>query len=325
MLRQLQYYISDSLNPYENLAIEKHLLDTTPEDCCTLYLWQNQNTVVIGQNQNPWAECRIELLQAEGGRLARRLSGGGAVYHDTGNVNFTFLCASENADIQKQMQVIERACALAGIQTELSGRNDILADGRKFSGNAFYNAAGKSYHHGTLLLCADTERMQRYLTPPKAKLAAKGVKSVKSRVVNLTELAPDLTCAAMKAHMLAAFEDIYGITAKVRTVSDKDAVCALAQQYGSWDYLFGSTIPFSAETEAHFPWGNLQLLLDVRGGVIADMQVYTDAMDFTLAGNIQSALTGCRYAKAAMQSALSATLPQDIANDLNQMLENHTF
>lgn len=325
MLQRLQYYISDSLNPYENLAIEKHLLDTTPDDCCTLYLWQNQNTVVIGRNQNPWAECRTELLTAEGGQLARRLSGGGAVYHDTGNLNFTFLCTTEHADIQKQMQVIKTACALAGIETELSGRNDILAGGRKFSGNAFYNAGGKSYHHGTLLIDADIPLMQRYLTPPKAKLAAKGVKSVKSRVVNLSELAPDLTCEKMKVHMRSAFEAVYNLPLEARTATDKEAIKALAQTYGSYDFLYGRTIPFTAETRAYFAWGNLQLLFDVREGAIAAVQVYTDAMDYTLAGTIQTALTGCSFSLAAMQAALTNALPQEIAKDINLLIKNQTF
>ena len=136
MIKNLQYYISTSLNPYENLATEKYLLDTVAEDGYILYLWQNQNTVVIGKNQNPWAECRCNLLETEGGRLARRLSGGGAVFHDTGNLNFTFLCSAKNYDLDRQMKVIQTACSLAGIKTELSGRNDLLAAGRKFSGNA---------------------------------------------------------------------------------------------------------------------------------------------------------------------------------------------
>ena len=173
MIKKLQFYVSHTVNPYINLATEKYLFDTVDNDSLILYLWQNQNTVVIGKNQNAFSECRTELLTSEGGRLARRLSGGGAVFHDLGNLNFTFISSTDNLDVAKNMEVIRRACLLAGIDAECSGRNDVLADGRKFSGNAFYNSRGRSYHHGTLLINADTEKLGRYLTPPKAKLRAK--------------------------------------------------------------------------------------------------------------------------------------------------------
>ena len=152
MINKLKYYISTDFEPYKNLSIEKFLFDTVPEDTCILYLWQNKKTVVIGKNQNPWAECNCAVLSKDGGKIARRLSGGGAVFHDIGNLNFTFISSADNMDVQKNLKVIQRACGMAGIETEISGRNDILADGKKFSGNAFYNAKGKAYHHGTLLI-----------------------------------------------------------------------------------------------------------------------------------------------------------------------------
>ena len=139
MIRKIYFYISDCIDPYTNLATEKTLLDCVGDNEIILYLWQNQNTVVIGKNQNALTECRCALLEEDGGHLARRLSGGGSVFHDLGNLNFTFLCAKENYDLSRQMQVIKEACALGGISAEISGRNDILADGKKFSGNAFYN------------------------------------------------------------------------------------------------------------------------------------------------------------------------------------------
>lgn len=322
MIDQIQLYISKNTEPYENLATEKYLLDTTPAGCCTLYLWQNQNTVVIGKNQNAWAECRCALLEEEGGRLARRLSGGGAVFHDIGNLNFTFLCATEDYDLAKQMEVIRTACERAGIPATVSGRNDILADGRKFSGNAFYNAKGRSYHHGTLLIAADTEKMGRYLTPPKAKLEAKGVKSVRSRVVNLSELAPDLTCAKMKEHMIAAFEQVYGLAAERRTELDAEAITRLAAHYGSWEYLYGSPLPFTFSCEERFPWGNLQLQLQIQGGIILAAKLYTDAMDHTLPEQAEAALCGIPFDPKAMEAAL-APLPH--GEDLWTLLEKQAF
>ncbi len=317
MPHQLQLYIAQSSDPYENLAIEKHLLDTVPADGCLLYLWQNEHTVVIGRNQNPWEECRCALLEEEGGKLARRLSGGGAVYHDVGNLNFTFLCPTDLYDIDKQMQVIQAACRMAGIDTTVSGRNDILADGRKFSGNAFYHSHGRSYHHGTLLINADIARVTRYLTPAKAKLASKGVKSVRSRVVNLCEIAPSLTVDTMKTYMAAAFGQVYGLPVTERQEIDREAVEKLAEAYRCWDFLYGKPMPFTLECEGHFAWGQINMQLQVRDGIIRDARVYTDAMDWQLAEQMQSALVGCRLS----EQDITAALPNEIAGDIGGLIK----
>ena len=321
MIDSIQIYISDSFNPYRNLATEKFLFDTTPENCCRLYLWQNENTVVIGRNQNPWTECNCPLLEKEGGKLARRLSGGGAVFHDLGNLNFTFLCNEENYDLSRQMQVIREACLSAGIETTLSGRNDILADERKFSGNAFYNSKGKAYHHGTLMVCADIEKMQRYLTPSKAKLEAKGVKSVRSRVVNLSELTPSLTCEKMKEFMIRAFEKVYNQKASFLTVSDNAQIDALAESYKSHEYIYGGCAPFSFSCEKIFTWGQLQLQLEVKDGIINGVNAYTDSMDFTLSEKLQSALLSVRFNIADMEKALFSTIPPSLAADISGFLK----
>lgn len=320
MIQALQIYISDSFDPYKNLATEKYLLDTLPENCCRLYLWQNENTVVIGRNQNPWAECNCPLAQKEGAKLARRLSGGGAVFHDLGNLNFTFLCSEKNYDLPRQMQVISEACRLAGIETVLSGRNDILADNRKFSGNAFYNSKGKAYHHGTLMICADTEKMQRYLTPSKAKLKAKGVKSVRSRVVNLSELSPSLTSEKMKEYMICAFEKVYNLKASFFNITDFSQTNALAESYQSDDYIYGKSAPFSFSCEGRFGWGEIQLLLEVKSGIVESVKVYTDSMDFTLAEKLQSALRGVRFNITDMEKSLFSALPSVIAKDVSELL-----
>ena len=222
MITSLLLYEATGFDPYENLSIEQYLLETLQPSQCILYLWQNQNTVVIGRNQNPWVECRTSLLGNEDGKLARRLSGGGAVFHDLGNLNFTFLMSDEDFNIEKQLSVIGQACALTGIETEYSGRNDILAQGRKFSGNAFYHSRGHAYHHGTLLIRADMEKLQRYLNPSKAKLTAKGIASVRSRVMNLTELCPDLTITQMKANMQRAYAQVYGLPVQTLQLPDAD-------------------------------------------------------------------------------------------------------
>lgn len=189
----------DSFNPWHNLAVEELLFETLDRDEIVFYLWQNQNTVVIGRHQNAWQECRVKLLEDEGGRLARRSTGGGAVFHDLGNLNFTFVVSREHYDVHRQLEVIRRAVATFGIDTAFTGRNDLVvtSNGAKFSGNAFKFSGNVGLHHGTVLVDADMTKLGRYLVPGSEKLKAKGIESVRSRVCNLAELNPSVTITAL--------------------------------------------------------------------------------------------------------------------------------
>lgn len=325
MITNLHIFYANGFDPHANLALEKHLMDITKPGTCLLYLWQNQNTVVIGRNQNPWVECRTSLLEEEGGVLARRLSGGGAVFHDLGNLNFTFIMCKEDYDLDRQLSVIQQACRLAGIDAQKSGRNDLLAEGRKFSGNAFYQNQTHAYHHGTLMIDVDREKLGRYLSPPKAKLEAKGVASVRSRVINLKELSPTLTIDIMKQYMATAFSQVYGLEATPLVLTDADMaqVKQLQAEYGAWEYLFGAPLPFTFQCEDHFAWGHVQLQLDAKEGIITGAKLYSDAMEWTLPETVEHALIGCRFEITAMEQALqSANLAQPICEDLCQMLKN---
>ena len=328
MIREIFIYNAQGTDPHENLAAEKVLMDALLPGQAMLYLWQNLNTVVIGKNQNAWLECRTSLLEQEGGKLARRLSGGGAVFHDLGNLNFTFLMCKEDYDLDKQVAVIQKACTLAGIRAEKSGRNDLLADGRKFSGNAFYQDKTHAYHHGTLMVDVDKEKLGRYLSPPKAKLQAKGVASVRSRVVNLRELSPALTIENMRQNMAAAFSEVYGLAAKFFTLDE--AMTAQIRQlkalYSSWDYLYGNPLSFSFSCEEKFDWGYLQLQLDAKSGVITDVDINTDAMDWTLPELIKKALKGCRFETDSIVCALrEAHLPADVCEDLCGLIKKQVL
>ena len=323
MINRIKLYESNSFDPYRNLATEQYLMETVEEDACILFLWQNQNTVVIGKNQNAWKECRTALLQEEGGFLARRLSGGGAVFHDLGNLNFTFLLPQAAYDLDRQFSVIAEAVSLLGLRSERSGRNDVLAEGRKFSGNAFYKHNGKAYHHGTLLISADMDKLGRYLNPSKAKLQAKGVASVRSRVVNLTELNPHITVDSMKRAMAQAFARVYAAPMTVMTDGDLDhaAIEALRQRNAGWDWNYGQKLPFTAELEARFPWGGMQLCLQVENGAIVSAKVYSDAMDWRLPQRLEAILPGLPLQKEAVCTAIDG-LQADWARDVAQWLRD---
>ena len=323
MIKSLYIYRASGSDPYENLAREQVLLERGPADSCILYLWQNENTVVIGRNQNAYKETRTSLLEADGVRLARRLSGGGAVFHDMGNLNFTFLLPREDFDIPRQSEVIVQACRALGIPAQLSGRNDLTAEGQKFSGNAFSQRGGRAYHHGTLLLRADLEKLGKYLSPPKAKLQAKGVDSVRARVTNLCSFTPEITVETMMQRLIEAAEQVYGFTAKelVFTTEMAAETARLTEKYASRDWRFGANVPASFTCEKTFPWGTVSLELQVERGRIARAAVFSDAMAWELPAQIQQALEGKDFSLPAMQESLLFMETQpEIREDLSRML-----
>lgn len=319
----IRYIISQETNPYENTALEEYLLLHAEPGEVILYLWQNERTVVIGRNQNPWRECRLEQLEADGGHLARRLSGGGAVFHDLGNLNFTFLAQKDWYDVERQTRVILEAVKSLGIPAEKNGRNDLMADGRKFSGNAFYQTGKFCYHHGTILIQASQEDMARYLQVSEQKLRSKGVASVKSRVGNLTRLCPGLTVEAMKKALVAAFEQVYGEQALYlppeRIPAEEKK--AAAARFGSWEWLYGRRIPFNFETSGRFDWGEVWLCLNISGGVILDAECWTDALDAAFSERVCQALSGCRFRKQEMREALESRGINEAAELLRLLTE----
>lgn len=321
MIKKIALYRSAGYDPHFNLAVEQYLMESVQDDQCILYLWQNQNTVVIGRNQNPWKECRTTLLSEEGGHLARRLSGGGAVFHDLGNLNFTFLMPQADYSLDRQFAVIQQAVNSLGIPAERSGRNDILSQGRKFSGNAFYKNGRQAYHHGTLLVDVDMEKLGRYLNPSKAKLQSKGVDSVRSRVVNLKQLKQELTIEELCNALQKAFASVYGAEPEILTDADLDlpAIEKLAERNRSWEWNYGQKLPFSLEREERFPWGGLQLQLQVENGIIQALKAYSDAMDWALPEALEQALTGCRLEKQALLARLREVCPEE-AEEICRMI-----
>ena len=279
---KLQIIIGNQYNPYINLAVESNLLDNFLPNTVSLFLWKNKQTVVIGTNQNPYSECDIESLLNEGGFLARRRTGGGAVYHDLGNLNFSFIADKDIYDVKKQMQVIQKALLDFNLETEVSGRNDITYQGRKFSGNAFAKTKHQGLHHGTILIKTDGERLQRYLKVKPAKLHKHGVKSVASRVINLSEVA-DITSENIIPHLIRSFEDVYQNTATVINFDDlcnNDAI-ELSQYIGSEEYLFGKWKEFHTKKSATFDWGSIDLDLDIDEdkGIIRDINIASDSLE----------------------------------------------
>ena len=328
MIQTLTTFESMTTDPYQNLAVEEYLTFHTEPGECILYLWQNAHTVVIGRNQNCWKECRVSELEADGGHLVRRLSGGGAVYHDLGNLNFTFCMRKEDADVDRQLQVIIEAVASFGLTAEKTGRNDVAINGQKFSGNAFFDSKGCYYHHGTLLLNVDTASMSRFLNPSKAKLQSKGVDSVRSRVVNLSSLCPEITVDTMKQAMFTAFSKVYGLPAVPLCAErlEQTAIQDGRERFSSERWKYGPKIPFTNRLEQRFSWGEVNLDLHVNEGMITKALLSSDSMEADWFSDIGTDFQGLPYRTDILCKALDHSLeqhlvPENIRADLCRMVQ----
>ena len=307
--------------PYLNLAREELLMKGVRQRECILYLWQNAHTVVVGRNQDCWKECDVQTLEAEGGHLARRLSGGGAVYHDLGNLNFSFITSKGDYDVMRQTRVILEACRSLGIPAKISGRNDLTVDGKKFSGSAFFHTAGRSCHHGTLLLRTKLENMDRFLKASPEKLESNGVRSVHARVVNLCEYCPDLTVDRMCEALLNAFSRFYSLPLEVAAPPDEKEIADRAVFYASDLWRLSFRRPTDINLSNRFGWGEFQLYASIRNGYLSNVRAYSDAMECDFVNRLPQSLEGVRYSAQALASAVfSAGGEQQMASDIANFL-----
>ncbi len=313
MITSCKILLTECTDPRRNLAMEEALLLSLPENTAILFLWQNSHTVVIGSGQNAWRECDVQRLHDEGGTLVRRSSGGGAVYHDLGNLNFSFIVPREDYDVDRQLRVVIDAVARCSLTAEKSGRNDLLIEKRKFSGNAFRLLKNSALHHGTLLIRSDMEKVRRYLTPDVSKLQAKGVKSVSSRVTNLSELG-DVDVAKMTDAMMQAFMQEYG-AAQIE-IADMEAAenfASLLKKHQSWEWNFGASPMGDVELKHRFSWGGVEIIAQLTHGCIESCRVFTDSMDETLSDRLSTALRGCRWTGADLAARARDICEEEIA------------
>lgn len=300
-----------------NLARDGYFLENNKKGDVILYFYVNKNAVIIGRNQNAWKECNIANMDADGVQLVRRHSGGGAVFHDNGNLNFSFITDEKHYDLNRQMRVILNAVSKLGLKAELSGRNDITVDGKKFSGNAFSLAKGNRSHHGTILVNADLTKLSNYLCVSKEKMRSKGIDSVRARVCNLCELSSGLTVEAMRRLVIESFIEEYGAASEY--VFDGTALAEVEERrerLASWEWRFGRTPQFDFETDKRFSFGDTQIYFNLRDGVIRETKVYSDCLDTELTTEIENALTGVHFRKEEIKAALSKMKDQNIAAEL---------
>ena len=223
LMKKIRILVSDTFDPAFNLATEDYIFRDMNPDEPVLFLWRNEKTVVIGRFQNPWTECHTQKIEEDGITLVRRQSGGGAVYHDLGNTNFTFMSSRATYDKEANSKLIIEALSYFGVTAFTSGRNDILAttsDGdKKISGSAFKETKDRCFHHGTLLIDADLSKLANYLNPHQKKLVSKGITSVRARVINLVEINPTITHETLSEKIIELFQQFHQTNAVVEHLS----------------------------------------------------------------------------------------------------------
>lgn len=304
------YLESPSTDPYFNLALEQHLFDTVGQTQAIFMLWQNDNTIVVGRHQNTVEEVNADFVRDHGVNVVRRLSGGGAVYHDLGNLNFTFIADAGTGlglDLQLFCRPVAQALGELGVVAEVSGRNDITIGGQKFSGNAQYKKNGRVMHHGTIMFDSELDIVGQALKVAPDKIASKGVKSVRARVTNVRPHLPaDVTLEAFKEVLIRS---IFGTDTPPRyvlTEADLAAVEELrATRYATWEWNYGASPRYDLRKERRIEGvGKLELCLRVEDGCLAGIEVYGDFFGEGETRELTSALLGCPVEENALLSAL---------------------
>lgn len=269
----------NTTNPYYNLAVEEYLFLHATDDI--FMLWQNEPTVVIGKNQNAYAEVNMEFVRQNGIHIARRLTGGGAVYHDSGNLNYTFISVRNgetSLDFARFTVPIIEALASADVHAELSGRNDLTVDGKKISGNAQYSANGKTLHHGTLLFDSNLEILSSALHVDEEKIKAKAIRSTRSRVTNLRDLMPEIADVYAFSDLISQYVLQKYAPERIEPPFNGE-IEALRARNASQEWIFPVrelVSGYSVLRKRRYPFGGVEIRLDMSNDVVRDIRIHGD-------------------------------------------------
>lgn len=304
--------INDSNDAYYNLAAEEYLIDHFGED--VVMLWRNDNTVVVGKNQNTIEEINRDYVEANSISVVRRLTGGGAVFHDMGNVNYTVIQDFREGLFSNYAYFTETVrdfLQSLGVCATLSGRNDLLIDGKKFSGNAQCVRSGRMMHHGTLMFSSDVKDISGALTPNAKKFESKGVKSVQSRVTNIASHLPaghaDMDTAEFLKRLYAFYQQRFPDAVPYElTAADRAAIRRLTdEKYSTWEWNYGASPAFSVSASHKYDFGLVDVRLNVTHGRIQDIRVFGDYFGIRNISEIETLLTGTEYRQEAIAAVLA--------------------
>ncbi len=297
-------------DPRINLAIEEYALKNLDINQTYLLFYINEPSIIIGKNQNTIEEINTEYVDKNDIKVVRRLSGGGAVYHDLGNLNFSFITKDDGESFHNFMkftQPVIKALEQLGVKAELKGRNDIVVGNRKISGNAQFATRGRMFSHGTLMFDSEIEHVVSALKVRKDKIESKGIKSIRSRVANISEfLEEEMTIEEFRSLLL---HHIFGRSDKIAeyklTVKDWEEINKIAEKrYKNWDWNFGKSPKSNIQHSHRFPIGQIDIRLHVDKGKIMNCKIYGDFFGVGDVSEIENRLIGIRYDRAEITKAL---------------------
>src|SRR5690625_2944129 len=299
-------------DPSINLALEEYVLNNFGEQDTYLLFYINQPSIIIGRNQNTIEEINTDYVDDKGIKVVRRLSGGGAVYHDEGNLNFSFITKDDGdsfQDFAKFTQPVVEALNKIGVPAALEGRNDLVADGRKISGNAMFSTKGRMFSHGTLMFDSEIEHVVSALNDKKEKIESKDIKSIRSRVANISEyLEEKITMNEFKELILRYIfdvEDAADVPRYELTEEDWENIYKISEErYQKWDWNYGKSPDFNIQESHKFDAGLVDVRLDVIKGIIENCRIYGDFFGIGEIKVIEDHLKGVRHNRQAIEEAL---------------------
>ncbi|WP_197407228.1 lipoate--protein ligase LplJ [Bacillus paralicheniformis] len=297
-------------DPRINLAIEEYCLKHLDPEETYLLFYINQPSIIIGKNQNTIEEINTKYVDENGIIVVRRLSGGGAVYHDLGNLNFSFITKDDGNsfhNFKKFTEPVVAALKRLGVDAELSGRNDLMANGRKISGNAQFSTKGRMFSHGTLLFDSEIEHVVSALKVKKDKIESKGIKSIRSRVANISEfLDQKMTTVEFRSMLLRYIFDTEGEIPEYKlTEKDWKIINQISKErYQNWDWNYGKSPKFNLQHSKRFQAGSVDIRLEVQKGVICECKIFGDFFGVGDVSDIEEKLTGVQYERKAIKEAL---------------------
>jgi len=299
-------------DPAINLALEEYVLQNFGEKDTYLLFYINRPSIIIGRNQNSVEEINTDYVDEHGIKVVRRLSGGGAVYHDEGNLNFSFITKDDGDSFHnfaKFTQPVVEALNKLGVPAELQGRNGLVAGGRKIPGNAQFSTKGRMFSHGTLMLDSEIEHVVAALNVNKAKITSKGIKSIRSRVANISEFLDDKISMETFKEMILKYifdvEDVRDVPRYELSDEDWENIHQISEErYNNWDWNFGKSPSFNSQHSHKFDSGLVDVRLDVKKGVIENCKIYGDFFGLGDVEVIENRLNGVRHERKAVEEAL---------------------